>query len=63
MKESRSALRTLTDKYTGNKPLGLFRRRCEEHILIDLKETGVNTKNWIDSAQYRDHWTSLCVSY
>ena len=24
-----------------------------------LKEIGINTKNWVDSAQYRDYWRAL----
>ena len=26
---------------------------------MDLKETSVKTKNWIDLAQYRDYWRVL----
>ena len=31
----------------------------EEHIRMDLKEVGVNTRNWVDSAQDRDYWKTL----
>ena len=26
---------------------------------MDLKEIGINTKKWIDSAQNRDYWRAL----
>ena len=26
---------------------------------MDLKEIGINTKNWVDSAQDRDYWRAL----
>jgi hypothetical protein len=26
---------------------------------MDLKEIGINTRNWIDSAQDRDYWRAL----
>ena len=33
--------------------------RWEDNIRIDLKGIGINTKNWIDSAQHRDYWRAL----
>ena len=36
-----------------------FRRRKGNNIRIDLKEMGVNSRNWIDSAQDRDYWRAL----
>ena len=54
MDESRSAFKMLTDKPTGNIPLGRPRRRWE-----DLEELGVNAGNWVDSAQDRDYWKVL----
>ena len=32
------------------------RPRWEDNIRIDLKEIGINTGNWVDSAQDRDYW-------
>ena len=29
------------------------------HIRMDLKEIGVNTRIWVDSAQDRDYWRAL----
>ena len=26
---------------------------------MDLKEIGINTRNWVDSAQDRDYWSAL----
>ena len=34
-------------------------RRWEDNIKIDLKEIGVNMRNWIDSAQDRDYCRAL----
>jgi hypothetical protein len=31
----------------------------EENIRIDLKEVGVNMRDWIDSAQGRDYWRAV----
>ena len=30
-------------------------RRWEDNIRMDFKEIGINTRNWVDSAQYRDY--------
>jgi hypothetical protein len=35
------------------------RRRWEENIRMDLKEIGINTRNWGDSALDRDYWKAL----
>jgi hypothetical protein len=26
---------------------------------MDLNEMGINTRDWVDSAQYRDYWRAL----
>ena len=54
MKEGRSALKMLTGKPTGKRPLAKPRRRW-----VDLEEIGVNAGNWVDSAQDRDYWKAL----
>ena len=41
-------------KPTGKGPLGRPRRRWEDNIRKDLKEIGINTRNWVGSAQDRD---------
>ena len=40
---------------TGKRPLGRPRRRWEDNIRMDREEIGVNTRNWIDSAQDRGY--------
>ena len=51
MEEGRSAFKILTGKPTGKRPLGRPMRKWEDNIRMDLKEIGINTRNWIDSAQ------------
>ena len=34
-------------------------RRWEDNIKMDLKEIGINTRNWVDLAQDRDYWGVL----
>ena len=55
MEEGRSAFKILTGKPPGKIPLGRPRRRWEDKIRIDLKVIGINTRNWVDSAQNRDY--------
>ena len=42
MEEGRSALKILTGKPTGKRPLGRPRRRWEDNIRMDLEEIGIN---------------------
>ena len=58
MEEGRSAFRILTDKPTGNRPLGRPRRRWD-NIRMDLEEIGMNAGNWVDSAQDRNYWRAF----
>ena len=48
--KGRSAFKMLTGK-----PLGRPRRRWKDNIRIELKEIGINTRNWVDSALDRDY--------
>ena len=48
MKEGRSAFKILTGK---PKPLGRPRRSSENNHRMNLKQTDINTRNWVDSAQ------------
>ena len=59
MEEDRGAFKILTGTFTGRRPLGSPRRRWEENIRMNLKEIGINTRNWVDSAQDRDYWRAL----
>ena len=51
MEEGRSNFKNLTGTTTGKRSLGRHRRRWEGNIRIDLKEIGINTRNWVDLAQ------------
>jgi hypothetical protein len=53
------AFKILTGKSTGKRPLGRPRRIWEDNIRMDLKEIGINTKNWVDLAQDRGYWRAL----
>ena len=55
MEEGRSAFKISTGKPTEKRPLGRPGRRWENKIRMDLKEIGINTKNWVDSAKGRDY--------
>jgi hypothetical protein len=59
MREKRNAYRILVGKPEGKKPLGTPRRRWEDNIKIDLRETGWDRIDWIDLAQDRDQWRAL----
>ena len=59
MEEGRSALKILTGKPTGKRPLGRPRRRWEDKIRMDLEDIGINLGNWVDSAQDRNYWRAL----
>ena len=45
----------LTGTPTGKRSLGRPRRRWEDSIRIELKNMGINTRNWIRSVQDRDY--------
>ena len=57
--KGRNAFKLLTAKPTGKRPFGRPRFRWEESIRIDLKEIGVNRRNWVNLAQDRDYWRTL----
>ena len=50
MEEGRSAFKILASTPAGKRPLGRPRRRWEDNIRMDLKEIGINTRNWVESA-------------
>ena len=35
------------------------RGRLQDNIIMDLKEIGINTRKWVDSAEDRDYWIVL----
>ena len=47
----RGAFKIVTDNPTGNRPFGGPSHRWEDNIRLNLKEIGINTRNWVDSAQ------------
>ena len=51
MEEGRSAFKTVTIKATRKRPLRRSKRRWEDNVTMYLKETGINTRNWVGSAQ------------
>ena len=59
MEEGRSAFKILTGTPTGKRPLGRPKHRWEDNIRVDLKESGINTRNWIDFAQDKNYWKAL----
>ena len=59
MEEARSSFKILIGKPTEKMPLGRPRRRWKDNIRMDLKEIGISTRNWVDSAQDRDYWGGL----
>ena len=59
MEEGSSAFKILTGKPAWKRPLGRPRHRWEINIRMDLREIGINMKNWVDLAQDRDYWRAL----
>jgi len=55
MEEGRSAFKILTCTSAGKRPLGSPTRSWEDNIRMDLKEIGISTRNWVESAQDRDY--------
>ena len=60
MEEGRSTLKILTSSPIGKRSLGRARRRWKDDIRKKKSlKNGINTRNWIDSAQDRDYWRVL----
>jgi hypothetical protein len=49
----------LIGKPEGKRPLGRPRRRWEDNIKMDLRETGINGANWIRLARDRVEWRAF----
>jgi hypothetical protein len=49
--EGRGVYRVLVEKPEGRRPLGRPRRRWEDNIKMDLRETGIDGANWTRLAQ------------
>jgi hypothetical protein len=59
MGEVRDAYNILVGKPEGRRPLGRPRRRWEDDIKMDLRETGFGDVDWIHLAQDRDRLRAL----
>ena len=59
MEEGRSSFNILTGKAIGKRPLEGPRRRWGDNIRMDLEEIGINSGDWVVSAQDRDYWRAL----
>jgi hypothetical protein len=57
--EGRNVYRVLVGKPEGNKLLARPRRRWENGIRMDLRQTGWERVEWIQVAQDRDRWWDL----
>jgi hypothetical protein len=56
MREGRGVYRVLVGRPQGTRPLGRPRRKVEDNIKMDLRETGIDGANWIQLAQDRAQW-------
>jgi hypothetical protein len=56
MGEGRGVYRVLVGRPSGKRPLGRPRRRLEDNIKLDFRETGIDGLNWIRLAQDRVQW-------
>jgi hypothetical protein len=59
MGEERKVYKVLEGQPGGKRPLGSPRRRWEDGIRMDLRETGWRSVEWIQLAQDRDLWRVL----
>jgi hypothetical protein len=59
MREERNLYRVLMGKPEGNRPYVRSRRRWEDGIRMDLRETGWESIDWIRLVQDRDRWRAL----
>jgi hypothetical protein len=57
--EGRGVYRILVGRPEGKRPLGRPRRRWEDNIKIDLRETGIDGVYWIRLAQDRVRWRAF----
>jgi hypothetical protein len=59
MGEERKVYKVLMGKPKGMRPLGRPRRRWEDGVRVDLRETGLGGVDWIRLAQDRDRWRAV----
>jgi hypothetical protein len=51
--------KVLVGKPEGRRPLGRPKRRWEDGVRMDLRETGLRRVDWIRLAQDRDRWRAV----
>jgi hypothetical protein len=56
MGKGRDVYRVLFGRPEGKRPLGRPRRRWEDNNMMDLREIGIDTANWIRLAQGKVQW-------
>jgi hypothetical protein len=61
MGEERNVYKVLMGNPEGNRPLGRPRRRWEDGIRMDLKETGWGSVEWIQLVQDRGRWRAAAT--
>jgi hypothetical protein len=59
MGEERKVYRVLVEKPEGKRPLGRLKRRWEDGIRMEIKETGWGCVDWIRLAEDRDRWRAV----
>jgi hypothetical protein len=59
MEDDRSAFKILTGNPRGKRPLVRPRLRWEDDIIMDIKQIGINTRKWVDSAPDWNYWRAL----
>jgi hypothetical protein len=57
--ERRGVYMVLVGRPEGKKPLGRPRRRWEDNIKMDPRQTGLNGTNWIRLTQNRYRWRAF----
>jgi hypothetical protein len=59
MGEGRGVYRVLVGRTEGKRPVGRPRRRWEDNIKLDLRETRIDGANWNKLAQDRVQWRAF----
>jgi hypothetical protein len=59
MGDERKVYKVLVGKPEGKRPLGIPRRRWEDGIRMDLRETGLGDVDLIRLSQDRDRWRAV----
>jgi hypothetical protein len=62
MGKGRGVCRVLVGRPEGKRPLGRRKRRWENSIKMDLRETGIDGANWIQLIQDSVQWRAFVKS-